>query len=122
MYESNYDTIKTMLTDRVNASDLFNDQEKLDIMSETGITPITRDKISSEYDPSQKYVPRGARPEWATIGLIGQIFVEDDGTCTVPGYCKVGVDGKATLSTDPNDLRWRVMKRTSANTIKILFR
>lgn len=121
-FESNYEAIKTRTEERINASDLFTQQEKEELLSLEGITPVQRAKISDDWDPSREYVSRGIRPEWATIGLVGQVIVDDDGTCVVGGFCKVGTEGKATLSTSPTDLRWRVIKRTGSGSVRIVLK
>ena len=121
-FESNYEAIRTRTEERINASDLFTQQEKEDLLSLEGITPVQRVKISDEWDPSREYVSRGIRPEWATIGLVGQVVVDDDGTCVVGGFCKVGKEGKATLSSSPTDLRWRVIKRTGKESVRIVLK
>jgi hypothetical protein len=35
-----------------------------------------RRQISPYFDPTRKYVPRSARPEWIPVGLLGQIRIE----------------------------------------------
>lgn len=73
-----------------------------------------------DYDETQAYIERVKRKEWATIGLLGQLVVEDDGTCAVNGYCNV-LAGIATGTTSA-DNSYRVMKRLDDNHILILFR
>lgn len=119
--ETNYDAVKADIIAKVNASNLFTDEEKANIV-DTNIAPKPSLKISSEYDPSLQYVQRTERPEWAAVGLIGQLAVEDDGTCVIGGYAKISSGGKVTISTDVNDLRWRVIRRHSSNVVRILFR
>ncbi len=69
------------------------------------------------YDETQTYVERTKRKEWATVGLLGQLVVEDDGTCLVNGYCNV-LTGIATRKSQG----YRVLKRLDENHILILFR
>lgn len=83
------------------------------IMKDSEGIPITVEG----YDEAQPYVERINRKEWATIGLIGQLVVEDDGTCDVNGYCYV-LEGIAIESSHG----FRVMKRLDDNHILILFR
>lgn len=71
--------------------------------------------LSDNYDPSQEYIPRSQRKEWAVIGIIGQLVVVDDGSCYVNGYCKVGKNGMATMSSSG----YRVLSRLDENHIKI---
>lgn len=71
--------------------------------------------LNEDYDPSQEYIPRSQRKEWAVIGLIGQLVVVDDGSCYANGYCKVGENGIATMSSTG----CRVLSRLDENHIKI---
>ena len=71
--------------------------------------------LNEDYDPSQEYIPRSQRKEWAVIGLMGQLVVVDDGSCYVNGYCKVGKNGMATMSSSG----YRVLSRLDENHIKI---
>lgn len=73
-----------------------------------------------DYDETQAYIERVKRKEWATVGLLGQLVVEDDGTCAVNCYCNV-LAGIATGTTSA-DNSYRVMKRLDDNHILILFR
>ncbi|MPM77975.1 hypothetical protein SDC9_124985 [bioreactor metagenome] len=74
--------------------------------------------ISPEYDETKNYVPRSDRPEWVTVGLMGQVLVRDDGTCQVNSYCSVSSLGIATASSTG----YRVMKRTATNQILIFLK
>lgn len=75
-------------------------------------------KENPEYDPSQTYIQRQDRAEWATVGMLGVLSVRDDGTCQVNGYCSIAKDGTATMSLSG----YRVIKRVNDNTVKIIFR
>lgn len=77
-------------------------------------------KINPEYDASKKYIPRSQRPEWTTIGLLGQVYLYDDGTCIPGKYCKPTDNGKGTFSDDKSD--YKVIKRINDHTIKILIK
>lgn len=74
--------------------------------------------INVNYDPDQVYIPRENRKEWGCVGLMGQLIVIDDGTCTVNGYCKVGANCVATAS----ESGYRVMKRIDDTHILVMFR
>lgn len=71
--------------------------------------------LNEDYDSSQEYMPRSQRKEWAVVGLIGQLVVVDDGSCYANGYCKVGKNGIATMSSSG----YRVLSRLDENHIKI---
>lgn len=74
--------------------------------------------LNPQWNPRQEYIPRRKRSEWVPVGLLGQILVRDDGTCISGGYCSAGKGGIATGA----QLGYRVIRRTSAKQILILFR
>ena len=80
----------------------------------------TRFMLNPEYDPAQPYAGRHERPEWAAVGLVGQLVVIDDGTSVVNGYCKVTDSGTGTQSEERT--AYRVMERLDADHIRIFLR
>lgn len=74
--------------------------------------------VNPDYDPAQEYIPRSQRREWAKVGMLGQLIVIDDGTCTVGSRCTVGDNGKAVASEEG----YRVMERIDETHIKIFFK
>lgn len=72
--------------------------------------------INPAYDPAQPYINRRNRPEWAAVGMMGKLFVRDDGTAKVNGYV-TAADGIATASTSRTNMR--VMKRITDNIIQV---
>lgn len=74
--------------------------------------------LNPNYDPKQEYIPRSERKEWAVVGLMGQLVVVDDGTCSVNGYCTVGENGVATAS----DSGYRVLKRLDETHVKVFIK
>ena len=74
--------------------------------------------VSENYNDTLEYVPRGARKEYSKVGLLGQLVVQDDGTCKVNGYCTASVNGVATKS----DSGYRVIKRIDKKHIKIILK
>lgn len=75
-------------------------------------------KLNPNYDSSKEYIPYSERPEFGIVGLLGQLIVVDDGTCTVGGYCTSGKNGIGTKS----DKGYKVLKRIDSNHIKILIK
>jgi hypothetical protein len=75
-------------------------------------------QLNPEWDNTQTYIPREARPEWATVGMMGKLLVWDDGSCAVNGYCVPGDNGIAA----PAAAGYRVMARVSDNQVKILIK
>jgi trimeric autotransporter adhesin len=52
------------------------------------------------------------------VALLGAVRVRDDGSLTAGGYCRPGMSGIATAA----HTGYRVLKRTGANQVMILFR
>lgn len=77
-------------------------------------------KVNPDYDPNREYISRESRKEWDAIGLLGKIFVNDDGSCIVGGYAVVDKNGIVTLSVERTNMR--VMKRVSDNIVQVLLK
>ena len=71
--------------------------------------------INPDYDPTREYIPREQRPEWAPVGLVGQIIMLDDGTCEVNGFATSADEGIATKADGVTN--YRVIKRIDSNHI-----
>ena len=105
---------------------ILGDLESVD--PETGeITTLhNQPQISTGYDDTMEYIPREARPEWDTVGMLGVLRVYDDGTCTEDGWCKVADGGIATKAevSEYSFLTpvFKVMKRVSDDVIQIFFK
>lgn len=74
--------------------------------------------LNENYNDTLEYIPRGARKEYDKVGLLGQLVVQDDGTCKINGYCTANVNGVATKS----DSGYRVIKRIDETHIKIILK
>lgn len=77
-------------------------------------------KINPEFDENKEYISRAKRAEWDAIGMMGKLYVKDDGTCVVNGYAVPGADGVATLATGKSNMR--VMERISDNIVRVLLK
>lgn len=73
-----------------------------------------------EWNPEQAYIPRKFRAEWDTVGLLGKLFVRDDGSCEVGGYAVVTDGGIVTAASGKTNMR--VLERTSENIVRVLFK
>jgi hypothetical protein len=73
--------------------------------------------LNPNYDPNKTYIPREKRPEWAPIGLVGQVLVRQDGTLKVGGKagCKNGIAIDATKG-------FRVLQIVDEETAVLLIR
>ena len=82
----------------------------------------TRPKLNPDYDPSKPYTSRFDRKEWAPIGMLGVLSVNQDGTCEVNGYACCNKDGIATACkrTDPG--AYRVTEKISDSIIKVILK
>lgn len=76
--------------------------------------------VNPEFDEKQHYVPRSERAAWDVIGLMGKLYVRDDGTCEVGGYATVAADGLASSSTGRTNMR--VMERISDSIVRVLLK
>lgn len=74
--------------------------------------------VNPDYNPDQKYIKRADRPEWSVVGMMGKLYVRDDGTCQVNGYAKP-INGVATASTSGT---MRVIERVSDNVIRVVIK
>ena len=100
--------------------------EERDFPAETGpdgeeIMPARRETVQAlnpDYDNTQEYLPRSQRPEWAAVGMMGKLVVDDDGSCVPDGWCTAGEGGVAVRSDTPT--RCRVMSRLDDNHVRIL--
>lgn len=81
-------------------------------------------KYNPKYDPSQPYISRMNRKEWAAVGMLGVLPVRDDGTCQVGGFCTVGTRGTATKvdKYDKNSNCYKVIERINNKVIKVIFK
>lgn len=76
-------------------------------------------KINPEYDASTPYTKRADRPEWQIVGMMGKLYVRDDGSCVVNGYADVA-NGIATKATGKTNMR--VMERVNDSIIRVLMK
>lgn len=74
--------------------------------------------VNPDYNPDQKYIKRADRPEWSAVGMMGKLYVRDDGTCQVNGFAKP-INGVATASTSGT---MRVIERVSDNVIRVVIK
>ena len=74
--------------------------------------------INPKYNSLQKYIPRSERNEWDIVGLMGQLVVNDDGTCLVGKCCGVTSEGIATNTSTG----FKVLKRLDETHIMILMK
>ena len=82
---------------------------------ETSYAPL----VSSDYDPSKPYIKRENRPEWQIVGMMGKLYVRDDGSCVINGYADV-VNGIATKAAGKTNMR--VMERINDSIIRVLMK
>ena len=80
--------------------------------------PVREPITNPDYNPDQEYTKRADRPEWSAVGMMGKLYVRDDGTCQVNGYAKP-INGVATASTSGTI---RVIERVSDNVIRVVIK
>ena len=76
-------------------------------------------RINPAYNENEEYVNRYWRPEWDAVGLMGKLFVRDNGSCQVGGYVKPD-NGIAIPSEEKTNMR--VLKRVNDNVIQVLLK
>ena len=95
------------------------DEDTGKVIKESWTEHIHAPKQNPEYNASQPYVKRADRPEWQIVGMMGKIYVRDDGTCVVNGYADVK-DGIATKANGKTNMR--VMERVTDNIVRVLMK
>ena len=80
---------------------------------------IHKPKENPKYDSSKPYERRSDRPEWQIVGMMGKLYVRDNGTCEVNGYATVD-NGIAIKSTEKTNMR--VMERVTENIVRVLLK
>lgn len=76
-------------------------------------------RINPDYNENEEYVNRYWRPEWDAVGLMGKLFVRDNGSCQVGSYVKPD-NGIAIPSMEKTNMR--VLKRVNDNVIQVLLK
>ena len=77
-------------------------------------------RLNPNYNPEQAYVNRADRPEWDAVGMLGKLYVRDDGTCIPNFYATIGENGVATSSLEKTNMR--VLSRVNENIIRVLLK
>jgi hypothetical protein len=110
------------LIEKVSSCELlFKDSSKHPTKEEfliklSNVQPIPIVKKNKEYDSTKPYIPRSSRVEWDPIGLMGKVYVRDNGKCK-PGEkcdCKNGIAVPGS--------KWSVLSRSDKNVIRILYK
>lgn len=89
------------------------------VIKEAWTEHIHAPKQNPEYDTTKAYIKRADRPEWQIVGMMGKIYVRDDGSCVVNGYADVK-DGIATKANGKTNMR--VMERVTDNIVRVLMK
>lgn len=77
--------------------------------------------LNPKWNPRKVYIPREKRKEWDAVGLVGKLYVRDDGTCQVNSFAKVGVeDGILANSDETTNIR--VMERVAPNIVRVFIK
>ena len=71
--------------------------------------------MSDEFDPNREYIPRSQRKEWIPVGLLGKIYVRDNGECVQGSKCDC-LNGIAIPGN-----KWYVLNRVTDSVIRILY-
>ena len=93
--------------------------EEGNVIEEAYVEHIHKPKENPRYDSSKPYERRSDRPEWQIVGMMGKLYVRDNGTCEVNGYATVD-NGIAIKSTEKTNMR--VMERVTENIVRVLLK
>ena len=93
--------------------------EEGNVIEEAYVEHIHKPKENPNYDSSKPYERRSDRPEWQIVGMMGKLYVRDNGTCEVNGYATVD-NGVAIKSTEKTNIR--VMERVTENIVRVLLK
>ena len=92
---------------------LPDDEKLLEIVQ---VTPVEIVRPSKDFISEKEYIPRRFRKEWSPVGLMGKIYVRDNGKCLAGEKCGC----QAGIAVPGN--HWRVLKRVNENVIQVLFK
>ena len=76
-------------------------------------------KQNANYDTTKTYVKRADSHVWQIVGMMGKLYVRDDGSCVVNGYADV-VNGIATKATEKTNMR--IMERINDSIVRVLLK
>lgn len=89
------------------------------VIEEAWTEHIHAPKLNPDYNASKAYIKRSERPEWQIVGMMGKLYVRDDGSCVVNGYADVK-DGIAIKANGKTNMR--VMERVTDNIVRVLMK
>ena len=89
------------------------------VIEEAWTEHIHAPKQNPDYNATKAYIKRADRPEWQIVGMMGKLYVRDDGSCMVNGYADVK-DGIATKASGKTNMR--VMERVTDNIVRVLMK
>lgn len=117
-YRKNKEKLKNHVAEEFDPSDLAYLQK---VAHDNNIviddwTPEMIPVLNKNWKIDQEYHSRAVRPEWATVGLLGKIYVRATAQCQVGKYCDCGDNGMAIPGS-----KWKILKRSAADVIQILF-
>lgn len=96
------------------------DEEVPMIKKSLGYFPVPRENAA--YDPTKEYANRSNRPEWDTVGMMGKLYVRDDGTAAINDYVTVSATTDGVATKAENRTSMRVMERVNDHIIRVCFK
>lgn len=96
------------------------DEEVPMIKKSLGYFPVPRENAA--YDPTKEYTNRSNRPEWDTVGMMGKLYVRDDGTAAINDYVTVSATTDGVATKAENRTSMRVMERVNDHIIRVCFK
>ena len=92
--------------------------------TENSTTTVSREYLpilNPDWDNTEEYIPRNKRKEWSPIGLVGKLYVRDNGTCEVDGFAKVS-DEEGILEKSETETNMRVIERVNSNVVRVFIK
>ena len=96
------------------------DEEVPMIKKSLGYFPVPRE--NADYGPTKEYSNRSNRPEWDTVGMMGKLYVRDDGTAAINDYVTVSATTDGVATKAENRTSMRVMERVNDHIIRVCFK
>lgn len=112
--------IYDLVEEFIEVIDYIDEETNEPVMKKESVGFFKHPRINPDYDPEQTYINRANRQEWDTVGMVGKLYLRDDGTCKVNGYATTGKNGIATASDEKTNIR--VLSRVNDNVVRVLMK
>lgn len=91
----------------------------VDVFGRKITAPDGKPLRSPDFDPEMKYIPRSKRPEWAAVGMVGRLVINDNGSCKVGAFVSAR-RGVGTYCSKNTGIR--VLRRIDAKHVEVVIK